>query len=163
MKKTTLPGFLVFVLVLGIVAMSFTGCEGPTGATGAAGGPGPAGPAGEAGANSGSVPVFMQGTWKTEGTVGSSWTFTADRAKFASSSVTSWYDVILLSFVFDLNGTSGTKGDYPGGYKMTGMQVNGGAMAGDNNKERTVSFYFNSALDAFVIGDGTLAYQKQPQ
>ena len=132
MKRNALLRCIVFVLVLGIMAISLIGCEGPAG---------PAGSTGPAGTMN-TVPLFMQGTWET--TNGATWVFTADKATRTTGSSVIRYSCIYLSFEAAINSGS-NKDEFPGGYEMTYMQIEGGSAVDKMNDytKQTDTFYFN--------------------
>ena len=145
MKKTVFLRCLVIVLSLGIVAMSLTGCEGP---------------AGPAGADGNTVPSFLQGTWVNSSSGTGDFIFTADKVRYVYSATTE-YSGIYLSFTPIVNSYASTKDEYPAGYEMSFISVEGtGAYLADNNTLRTRSFYFNADRTKFVEA-GTNPWVKQ--
>ena len=146
MKKTAFLRCLVFALSLGIVAMSFIGCEGAEGPIGSVG------PAGYTGA----VPLFLQGTWTTPG---ASYLFTADaliitRIAPPEGSGTAGF----LTFSTAENGDAGTSGTYPGGYKISYIYTSGSGTWGATlpTGVQAVELYFNSTSDMFIDSVGTI-------
>ena len=157
MKKTTLLRCLALLLSLGIMAMSLIGCEGQAGAAGEpgpAGGPGPAGPAG---INGGTIPVFMQGTWKnSDGTI--TYVFTTDKHTYTNGDRS--YSGIYHTFTARLNNNATTKDEYPSGYYTEYIAVEGtGSYSSYTNTLRTAGFYFNADRTKFAVGP--TVYTKQ--
>ena len=144
MKRTALFRYLVLVLSLGILAMSLIGCEGP---------------AGPAGANGNTVPLFMQGTWVNSS--GTDYFFTADKVRAVNYIDNCEFSGIYLSFTPVVNSFPLTKDEYPTGYTMSYISVEGtGYYLASNNKLLTVSFYFNADRTTFTTG-GTNPFVKQ--